>query len=99
MARKYEKLGIEAIAESETIPTGPLVAGPGIPYLVMENIRKALLALTPSDEHGKAILSRLDEELRNGFTEASDEDYAGIRGKFNAIPQTCGKGCHPKIQW
>ena len=99
VARKYARLGIEAIAESETIPTGPLVAGPGIPYLVMENIRKALLALTPSDEHGKAILSRLDEELRNGFTEASDEDYAGIRGKFNAIPQTCGKGCHPKIQW
>ena len=99
VARKYAKLGIEAIAESETIPTGPLVAGPGIPYLVMENIRKALLALTPSDEHGKAILSRLDEELRNGFTEASDEDYAGIRAKFNAVPQTCGKGCHPKIQW
>ncbi|MGB3399775.1 MAG: phosphate/phosphite/phosphonate ABC transporter substrate-binding protein, partial [Candidatus Deferrimicrobiaceae bacterium] len=99
VARKYAKLGIEAIAESETIPTGPLVAGPGIPYLVMENIRKALLALTPSDEYGKAILSRLDEDLRNGFTEASDEDYAGIRAKFNAVPQTCGKGCHPKIQW
>lgn len=99
VARKYRKLGIEVIAESEPIPTGPLVAGPGIPYQVMVNIRKALLALTPSEEPGKTVLNRLDEDLRNGFTEASDEDYAGIRAKFNAIPQTCGKGCHPRIQW
>ncbi len=99
VARKYAKLGIETVAESRDIPTGPLVAGPGIPYLVMENIRKALLALTPSDDRGKTILGRLDEDLRQGFTEASDGDYAGIRTMFNAVPQSCGKGCHPKIQW
>ncbi len=99
VARKYAKLGIEAVAESRDIPTGPLVAGPGIPYLVMENIRKALLALTPSDDRGKTVLGRLDEDLRHGFTEASDGDYAGIRTMFNAVPQSCGKGCHPKIQW
>lgn len=99
VARKYRKLGIVAIAESEEIPTGPLVAGPGIPYQVMEIIRKALLALTPDREPGKIVLPRLDEDLRNGFTAASDEDYAGIRAKFNAVPRTCGKGCHPKIQW
>ncbi|GAB4362056.1 MAG: hypothetical protein Kow00128_01450 [Deltaproteobacteria bacterium] len=99
VARKYAKLGIAVIARSEEIPTGPLVAGPGIPYQVMETIRKALLELTPDREPGRTVLTRLDEDLRTGFTAASDEDYAGIRAKFNAVPQTCGKGCHPKIQW
>jgi phosphonate transport system substrate-binding protein len=49
VARKYSMLGIEIIAESEPIPTGPLVAGPGIPYAVIENAKRALLALNPDD--------------------------------------------------
>lgn len=97
-AKKYMKLGIEIIAESEMIPTGPLVAGPGTPYAVIENIKRALLALNPLDTDGQKILKRLDEDYRNGFVETSDKDYAEIRSKINAVPQTCGKGCHPKIK-
>jgi phosphonate transport system substrate-binding protein len=99
VARKYMKLGIERIAESETIPTGPLVAGPGMPISVMENIKRALLGLNPSVESGKTTMKHLDEEFQHGFIEASDRDYENIRSKFNAIPQTCGRGCHPKIKW
>ena len=40
VARKYMKLGIETIAESEAIPTGPLVAGPKTPLPVIEDIKK-----------------------------------------------------------
>ncbi len=98
VARKYMKLGIEIIAESESIPTGPLVAGPGTPFSVIESVKKALLALTPQDSSHRKTLRRLDEDLKNGFTEASDKDYADIRTKINAVPQTCGKGCHPKIR-
>lgn len=97
VSRKYTRLGIEIMAESEAIPTGPLAAGPGTPRAVIEGIRKALLDLTASDQ-GRKVLNRLDEDLRNGFTEALDEDYEGIRMKINAVPQTCGKGCHPKIR-
>jgi hypothetical protein len=43
-------------------------------------------------------LRRLDEDFRNGFIEASDRDYEGIRSQINAVPQTCGRGCHPKIR-
>lgn len=96
-ARKYMKLGIDVIAESETIPTGPLVAGAGTPYAVIENIKKALLALN-QDQDGRKILKRLDEDFRNGFVEVSDSDYADIRSKINAVPQTCGRSCHPKIK-
>ncbi len=98
VARKYTKLGIAVIAESESIPTGPLVAGPGTPYAVIENIKKALLELDPRDAEGRAVLKRLDDDFKNGFTEATDKDYGGIRAKINAVPQTCGMGCHPKLK-
>jgi phosphonate transport system substrate-binding protein len=98
VARKYNKLGIEIIAESEPIPTGPLVAGPGTPYAVIENIKRALLALNPDDPVHKKLLLRLDEDLKSGFMEAVDADYADIRAKINAVPRTCGLGCHPKLQ-
>lgn len=98
VARKYMKLGVESIAESETIPTGPLVVGPGTPFTVIENITRALLGLNPGAADHQQILKRLDEDLRNGFTEATDGDYGDIRAKINAVPQTCGRGCHPKIR-
>jgi phosphonate transport system substrate-binding protein len=98
VARKYMKLGIEVIAESPNIPTGPLVVGPGTPFSAIENIKKALLGLNPNNPNHQKILKRLDDDFRNGFMEASDKDYADIRAKINAVPQTCGKGCHPKIR-
>ena len=98
VARKYMKLGIEVIAESPDIPTGPLVVGPGTPFSVIENIKKALLELNPNNPLHQKILKRLDDDFKNGFMEASDKDYADIRTKINAVPQTCGKGCHPKIR-
>ncbi|MCL5063094.1 MAG: phosphate/phosphite/phosphonate ABC transporter substrate-binding protein [Nitrospirae bacterium] len=98
VARKYMKLGIEVIAESVTIPTGPLVVGPGTPFSVIENIKKVLLELDSNNTNHQKILRRLDDDLKNGFTEAFDKDYADIRARINAVPQTCGKGCHPKIR-
>jgi phosphonate transport system substrate-binding protein len=98
VAKKYTKYGIETIAWSESIPTGPLVVGPATPPAVINAIKKVLLALNPRDDNDRKILNRLDEDLRNGFTESSDKDYEDIRKKFNAIPQTCGMGCHPKIR-
>ncbi|MDP1759022.1 MAG: phosphate/phosphite/phosphonate ABC transporter substrate-binding protein [Thermodesulfovibrionales bacterium] len=98
VARKYMKLGIETIAESEAIPTGPLVAGPKTPLSVIEDIKKALLELNPDNSSHRNILKRLDDDLKNGFIEATDNDYIHIREKINAVPQTCGRGCHPKIR-
>jgi phosphonate transport system substrate-binding protein len=98
VARKYMKLGIEVIAESAEVPMGPLVVGPGVPPPVTEAVKKALLKLDPSDPGGQKVLKRLDEDFRNGFTEASDGDYEGVRSQINAVPKTCGLGCHPKIR-
>ncbi len=98
VARKYEKLGLSIMASSEPIPNGPLVAGPSTPYAMIEHIKKALLALDPAVPDSQRILNRLDEEFRGGFTEASDKDYEEIRRKINAVPKTCGRGCHPNIK-
>ena len=98
VAKKYMKLGIDILAESEPIPTGPLAASPGTPYSMIENIKRALLMLHPGDPAHEAVLKRLDEDLKNGFMEATDADYADIRAKINAVPRTCGLGCHPKIK-
>ncbi|MBF0459247.1 MAG: phosphate/phosphite/phosphonate ABC transporter substrate-binding protein [Nitrospirae bacterium] len=98
VALKYMKFGIETIAISESIPTGPLVVGPETPVDIVNSIKKALLELNPRDSNDQKILSRLDDDFRNGFIEASDKNYEEIRKKINAVPQTCGMGCHPKIR-
>ena len=91
-------IGIEVIAESMPIPTDPLVAGPKTPASVTEAVKRALLELSPKNVKHQKILGKLYEEMRNGFIEASDSDYAEVRARFNAIPQTCGKACHPRIR-
>lgn len=98
VVRKYMKLGLETVAESGEIPTGPLVVGAKTPFSVAESIKSALLELNPSNPKHQNILKRLDEDLRYGFTVATDDDYREIRSMINAVPQTCGKGCHPKIR-
>lgn len=98
VAKKYSKLGLEIIAESEDIPMGPVVISSKTPFSVTEDIKKALLELNPANVSHQKILRRLDDDLKSGFTEAFDSDYADIRAKINAVPQTCGKGCHPKIK-
>ncbi|MBM4313942.1 MAG: phosphate/phosphite/phosphonate ABC transporter substrate-binding protein, partial [Deltaproteobacteria bacterium] len=96
VAKKYMKHGLAVIAESESIPMGPLVAGPDTPHAVIGDIKKALLGLDPKDPDGQAVLKRLDDDYKSGFVEATDQDYRSIRSKINAVPQTCGIGCHPK---
>lgn len=98
VANKYMQLGLEVIATSDAIPIGPLVVGKRLSASVIEDIKKALLDLNPNDANHQKVLKRLDDDLKNGFTEASDSDYAGIRTKINAVPETCGMGCHPKIR-
>ena len=97
VARKYAKLGIEIMAYSDPVSNGPLVAGSGTPPSVIQNIKKALLELDPQSAEGQSVLRRMDEDYRNGFVEAGDRDYRDIRSKINAVPQTCGRGCHPRI--
>ena len=97
VAEKYRLLGLDFIAFSEPIPTGPVVAGPKTSPAVVEVVEKALLSLSKTGK-GRKVLRRLDPELRGGFIKARDSDYANIRLLINDVPKTCGLGCHPNLR-
>ncbi len=97
-AERYAPYGLKIIAESEPIPTGPVVVSPRTPYQIVQKVQKALLGMA-ADEEGKEVLSKLDQDLQGGFVAASDADYEGIRQLINAVPESCGKGCHPKVSF
>ncbi len=97
-ALKFYRLGLKIIGESGPIPTGPLVIGPKVPPAVTEAVKKALCSLKPNTgKHGK-VLKKPDTVFRYGFVKTRDSDYAGIRRQINAIPKTCGMGCHPNVR-
>jgi phosphonate transport system substrate-binding protein len=98
IAYRYLRGGIKIIAESEPIPTGCIVVSSHISPDVAEKIKSALLALNNYNLSNEKFLRKLDE-LKNGFIITSDKDYQGIKKEFNDIPQTCGMGCHPRIQF
>jgi phosphonate transport system substrate-binding protein len=95
-AERYTPYGLKIIATSEPIPTGPVVVSPLTPYPIVKKVQQALLSMTDSAE-GQKILSKLDPDLQGGFVAASDADYTDIRQMINAVPKTCGKGCHPNV--
>lgn len=97
VANRYKQLGLHEIAKSEPIPTGPLVVNKKVPYTVVEEIRNVLLELDPSKPVYRKVLDKLDDEFKNGFMPAYDQDYYRIRMLVNSIPRTCGSGCHPKM--
>jgi phosphonate transport system substrate-binding protein len=97
-AERYEPYGLQIIATSEPIPTGPVVVSTHTPYDMTIRVQKALLGMS-TDKKGMTILAKLDPDLQGGFVAASDADYAGIRQKINAVPTGCGKGCHPKVSF
>ncbi len=97
-AERYTPYGLKIIATSDPIPTGPVVVSPRTPYNIVKKIQQALLSMADSEE-GRKILSKLDPDLQGGFVAASDADYTGIRQMINAVPSTCGKGCHPNVSF
>ncbi len=99
VARKYGRLGIEIVAISGEIPTGPVVVRKGLPEKIVKDIEEALLDLGSENTDSNGIINRLNEELKNGFMKASDNDYEGIRRRINDAHGGCGKGCHPDIRF
>lgn len=97
VADKYAAMGLRVIADSEPIPTAPVVIGPETPYVVVESLKADLLNLSKTVK-GKEVLKKLDPGFRGGFVDARDSDYERIRKMINDVPKTCGIGCHPKIK-
>lgn len=95
-AERYLPYGLKVVATSDPIPTGPVVVSPATPYTMVKKVQKALLEMNKSTA-GKAVLKKLDPDLQGGFVAASDADYSPVREMINAVPKTCGRGCHPNV--
>ena len=98
LAKKYLQSGLKILATSEPIMTGPIVVSQHISYAIVEKIKKALFLMTKTQK-GQEVLRNLGPEFEGGFGPAADADYRGIRKMVNDIPQGCGLGCHPNMNF
>lgn len=94
IARRYEEHGLRFLAQSDRIPSVPIVCRPETPAALREAVREALLGIDPSDPALQARLADWDPEFRQGFAEACVDDYGRIFEEMESIGQTCGEGCH-----
>jgi phosphonate transport system substrate-binding protein len=94
VAWKYEALGLRTVAVSGELPNAPFAAGPALPKDAETAITKALISIDGGSPEGRAVLSGLGPELRNGFVSARGEDYDFLYDKIVSIPTGCGIRCH-----
>jgi phosphonate transport system substrate-binding protein len=91
--KRYEKKGLKIIATSSSFQRGPIVVRSELDPEIVNNIKKTLLKL-----NNIKMMRNWNENIRYGFTEASDKDYEPIRKMINRVPKGCGMGCHPDIK-
>jgi phosphonate transport system substrate-binding protein len=94
VAYRYRDHGLRFLAQSEPIPTVPVVAGSTTPQKVREALKTALLSLDRKNPQHRAVMTTWDPEFRNGFVAAGTEDYARVAELLDSIAHTCGEGCH-----
>ena len=75
VAQSFLNRGIRIVAESQPVPSSPIVAAEKSPKEVVQAITKALLAVDPRKPGYRKIVARWDPEFAHGFVPARDEDY------------------------
>jgi ABC-type phosphate/phosphonate transport system substrate-binding protein len=70
---------LRVLARSEEIPNFPFVASPACPPNVRDELLSILVSVPGRDATEAGTIKGWDEELTEGFSPASDEDYAPIR--------------------
>ncbi len=74
-AEKYRPQGLRVLAVSEPIPNFPVVVRQDMESRMVEAIQRVMLSLDAQNPRYAGIMGSWDEELRDGFMEAKDEDY------------------------
>ncbi|NOY13154.1 MAG: phosphate/phosphite/phosphonate ABC transporter substrate-binding protein, partial [Deltaproteobacteria bacterium] len=94
VAYRYQPHGLTFLAVSDPIPSVPIVARPDTEPILVEAVRKALLAIDASDPVMIKRMQNWDPEFRNGFVSAAAKDYAPIFEMMESVPEGCGRRCH-----
>lgn len=99
VAYRYQPMGLRFLSVSEPIPSVPVVVRADVLPEVRADVVRALLQLDPKNDKHRKMMASWNEELRYGFTTASDTDYEPIRTLLNTIPGRCGDSCHPSLHF
>lgn len=94
VAIRYREHGLRFLAQSDPIPSVPIVVRPDTPASLVAAMEQALLAIDPKDPPQEAIMASWDPEFRHGFVRASDADYQPIYQLLEGIQKGCGNRCH-----
>lgn len=94
IAYRYKEHGLRFLAESDPIPSVPIVVRRDAPPELVAAVKKALLAIDTRDPRQRERMKDWDPEFRNGFTEAREEDYRPIFRLMDGVRGGCGIRCH-----
>ena len=92
MAQRMADSGIVRIIHtSKFYPSSGIAANKDVPPEVIEKVKQALLDFKPRGKDAEGLYNWDRTEMPNGFTEASNEDYAELREwsiRFGLIDET-----------
>ena len=94
VAQRYLKHGLRFLASSAPIPSVPIVVRKDTPAALIEEIKRALLAIDATDRAMVERMQNWDPEFRYGFTEATIDDYRQIIEIMEGVSEGCGVRCH-----
>lgn len=94
VAKNYLKHGLRILAESDELPSIPLLVRKDAPRELVTAITEALVKLDRNNPDHQKIMKNWALEFKNGFVPATAADYRDLARKFKAIPYGCGTGCH-----
>ena len=94
VAQRYLKHGLRFLASSDPIPSVPIVVRKDTPVALIEEIKRALLAIDATDLAMVERMQNWDPEFRYGFTEATIDDYQEIIEIMEGVQEGCGVRCH-----
>lgn len=94
IAYRYQEHGLRFLAESDPIPSVPIVVRADAPTALVAAVKKALLAIDAKDPRQRARMKNWDPEFRNGFVEANSDDYLPIFQMMDEVRGGCGIRCH-----
>jgi phosphonate transport system substrate-binding protein len=94
IARHYAGHGLRILAQSQDIPSVPLVARKGTSPELISAVVKSLLALDRKNPGHRSIMDKIEEEFRFGFVRVAPHDYRDLARLFTSVPLGCSTGCH-----
>ncbi|NCO52021.1 MAG: phosphate/phosphite/phosphonate ABC transporter substrate-binding protein [Deltaproteobacteria bacterium] len=94
IAYRYKQHGLRFLAESDPIPSVPIVVRADASVALVKAVNEALLTIDAEDPVQREQMKSWDPEFRNGFVAAERKDYLPIFQLMDNVRGGCGIRCH-----